>query len=664
MDPAADKIRPGKAVRVRKEILIPKFERGGVSHSSSGVVESVTHDGIAVVDFPCCFQWHGLLSELEVDNHLAKPLVRRRVAIIIGNHKYTDAEAYPDLPGALKDAEEMQKKLKDIAFDFVLPVMNMCLRDVEVWFRQLGQRVMDGDIVVIYFAGHGEEDHQSVLLAGHDSNSKVRDSKISTDLIFDSVASWSSKDLFVCFILDCCRLKSDDCGSSSRLTTRAPIPEKDLARNQFYWVHSCQKFKSAYEQENGHFSRGLLDLLGEDLAVQQLFEQVTLKLGWRQRQRPQILLEGHEASHIKLASANNIYRSFSSAVQGDLATSSSGVSADSELFVSGVERLKSCIQDGDQRVVIDSLCDVRQLLSTNLFAAVEDAVLQGQDPLVYAEGLGKRDLHWLKFIFDVSAVQPADGSSSHQRRGVSQQFGEMACDIPDAILRLSEMMRNCGSGGLDGGCKGIQEILKHMEEVLSPRLLLAIKQALCHCWTAKHKQAQQQQHQALPAVAVPASAPLSMQERAIGMECCVGQQLLDHLFDEGYCANLAFILKLVEEQIPSATHQVANAQSVWSDPALGLSTLFLSSLIGIFAGKCPGTEGNMCWSGLSSKEADIVRSILELSRRSKQVLLSSVPVPPCVDRMAALVSEPLLDLCQSRLEGVLLAPCFPEIVGV
>ena len=654
VDLAANRIRPGQIVRVRQEILIPKFEWGGVNHSSFGIVESVTHDGIAVVDFPSCCRWHGLVSELEVEAEFPQPLRRKRVALVIGNHTFKDKKAYPALDGVLNDARATEKKLIDLRFDYVLPVMNMCRRDLDSFLRQLEQQVVDGSIVLIYFAGHGEEDQQSVVLPGHDSDSRDRDSKIDTDLIFNAVAQWSSKDLFVCFVLDCCRLKSDDCGSSSRLTAQAPIPE-DIGWNQFYWVHSCQKFKAAFEKEHGDFSRCFLQFLGEDLSVQQLFEQVTQQLEKHgRRQRPQILQEGHEASRIKLASANNIYRPSSLAAQGVMTPGSSdgSVGSGSEHVMDRVERLKDSIQEGNQRDIIDHLHDVRELLGSKLFEAVENAVLQGDDPLMYADGLGQWELQMFRTIFTAPDIQPAHGPLSQQPRGVPQQHGRVKCSVPDCVLRLSQVVRNFIPGTADRGCKAMKGVLMDMEQALSPRLLLAIKSALCHHWIAKWRQPKQVQHQVLHADSLVADAGPTVPEGAFDdMECWVGQKLLPDLFDDSYCANLAFILKLVQEKNPSATRQVALAQAVWQDPVLALSKCFVSLMTDIFTGKCQVMEDTASQRGLAFAEAEIFQNILEFSDKNKESLLKFIPVPECVHRLGTLVSEPLLALWHSQLEG-------------
>ncbi|RZF37934.1 hypothetical protein LSTR_LSTR005434, partial [Laodelphax striatellus] len=62
--PAA--IRVGDKVKVKANVVTPKFKWGSADHSSIGVVTSVTSDGRAVVDFPQQSNWTGLVSEMEI----------------------------------------------------------------------------------------------------------------------------------------------------------------------------------------------------------------------------------------------------------------------------------------------------------------------------------------------------------------------------------------------------------------------------------------------------------------------------------------------------------------------------------------------------------------------------------------------------------------------
>ncbi|CAE7738519.1 KEG [Symbiodinium sp. CCMP2592] len=433
VDPVANRIRPGEPVQVRPQVSVPKFDWGGVNHSSVGVVESITHDGIVVVDFPCCCCWHGLLGELEIAQ------TRQRVALIIGNHTYIDKEAYPFLKGAKNDVEDIKNKLMSLEFDFVLKVENICRRDLEVFLRQLKDNVVNGSIVVIYFAGHGEEDHQTVLLVAPDST------KIDTDFIFNAITGWSSKDLFVLFILDCCRLKSDDSSSSSssRFTIRAP-PEKEMACNQLYCVFSCQKFKSAYEKRHGDFGKCFLELVGEDLSVHELFDRVADRLRKPNRQQPEILSRSHEGSRIRLSSDKNIYRASSLHAQ---AGSSDG-SDESDDCMDELERLKELVQNvktGDERArrdmvtMVDYLHDVREILRPRLTSALLGAALEGHDPALYEEDLKPREVRRFRFVFDIVDDESAHASSSRQPRGVVQPCGDLR-SMPDCVSRLANLL--------------------------------------------------------------------------------------------------------------------------------------------------------------------------------------------------------------------------------
>ncbi|CAE7030103.1 unnamed protein product [Symbiodinium sp. CCMP2592] len=161
---------------------------------------------------------------------------------------------------------------------------------------------------------------------------------------------------------------------------------------------------------------------------------------------------------------------------------------------------------------------------------------------------------------------------------------------------------------------------------------------------------QHQDHHSQPAEA--GSSPRAS-DRAFSMECRMGSALVADLFDDAYCANLAFIPKLVEERSPSASQQVAHAKSVWQDPALALRDCFVSLLVNTFECECQGIEGiagSVQLGTLTSEEKHVVQTILRNSRKSEKALLEFIPIPRCVHGMMALLMDPLLD-CRQQLEG-------------
>lgn len=631
MDSAANMIRPGVSVRVCQHVVFPQFEWAGIDHTSTGTVKSITHDGIAIVDFPKCESWHGLLNELEVATKSLQRSVRKRMAIVIGNHTYKD-RCYCELKGAKNDAAKVSAKLKSLGFDFVLHVQNVRRSELDTFLRQLEEQVEDGTIVVVYLAGHGEQDLSSVLFPAHDSDAAQDSTKISTNVIFNAIAEWPAKDLFICFVLDCCRKKSDDSASGTKLTTLAPDPEK-VATNQYYWVYSCQGFRSAFEGELGYFSKLWVDHLDKDLPVQQLFEKVSQQMG--SRQRPQILQECFEATSIVLASDSNPYVPSSGSVKDVADTESNSSSSESEDCMSLLNRLKSSIQEGDQRRILESLCAAERVIGAKLFDAVEQRVLQGSDISAYKEGLSD----WEKRMFDdifsspqqrFGAYTTADSRSRDVRLG-----GGDSGDVPNCVRMLADAFQ-CNLRGVGFEWIDLVPALAETEQSLGPRFSLALKKAFAHLFI-KQKQAELQ---------VDAERP---SEVDLVVECWVGDYLLVHLFDKSYIANLAFVKKLCDENHASAMLQVNQCMSVVCDRVLGLSTTFTDAVRQLLTSKPLLDKTTLQSAGFSQKEADILLSISRLSCHSKKSLLEFIPVAECVGQMANLVLYPLLTL--HRFQG-------------
>lgn len=374
----ANRIRPGQCVRVHPEVSHPRLEWGMAHRSSSGLVQSITHDGIVEVDFHG-FLWYGLLSELDVAERTCAPLVRKRVALVIGNQDYMDTANYPPLMAATKDARMMEEKLRSIGFDSVHKVENIYHADMVSILRQLQQEVEHGSIVVIYFAGHGEVNY----LMATDSQADDANTKIHVDSIFSAISQWHVSDLFVCFIFDCCRLKPEETSASRISAETAPSPEQ-IAKNQYYWAHSCQKFQTATEtKDQGAFTSWVLHLLGKQLSVQELFEKVTSALG--QRQRPSILLEAHQASAIVLASAQNVYTP--SDVGQRCQDASSSPSGSSEAYQDRVDRFKALVEEKDPEplVIVEGIWDLQDLLRPDLQDAVGAAALERIDAVCLSQ---------------------------------------------------------------------------------------------------------------------------------------------------------------------------------------------------------------------------------------------------------------------------------------
>ena len=614
----ANRIRPGQCVRVHPEVSHPRLEWGMAHRNSSGLVQSITHDGIVEVDFHG-FLWYGLLSELDVGERTCAPLVRKRIALVIGNQEYTDTANYPPLMAASKDARKMEEKLRSIGFDFVHKVENIYHTDMASILRQLEQEVEHGSIVVIYFAGHGEVNY----LVAKDSQADDASTKIHVDNIFNAISQWHAADMFVCFIFDCCRLKSDETSASRISAETAPSPEQ-IAKNQYYWAHSCQKFQPASEtKDQGAFTQWLLHLLDQNMSVTELFEKVTSELG--PRQRPSILLEAHQASAIKLASAQNVYTPSDACQLCQAASSSQSGSGSSEAHQERVDCYKASLEEKDPEPVelVEGIWDLKDLLPPKLHNAVGAAALERIDSSCLSQSfvdectssLNEWELQLFRHIF--SSFLPHERSCF---RG----------PLPDWVHELQRMIRAdvLGGGHWSSTCALCLERS-------SPRLANAIQTTLSFLFRALAAQVKQLtgEHE-LP---------------SLPADCLAGEDLLDHLFDEEFVAKIAFIMKLVEEGHESARSEAAQVIAVLSNFVLQINDGLKSAMSELLV-RPEGVSNTADWK-LDEAEGKVVRRVLGRFKQKKCELLASIPPTQRVFNMLDVLLPHLRDCVHGAEEG-------------
>ncbi|CAK9025217.1 E3 ubiquitin-protein ligase KEG (Protein KEEP ON GOING) (RING finger protein KEG) (RING-type E3 ubiquitin transferase KEG) [Durusdinium trenchii] len=620
---AANMIRPGELVRVHPRVTHPKLEWGTAQHSSSGLVQFISHDGVVSVDFDGCL-WHGLLSELEIVEGAAAPLLRKRIAIVVGNRRHDDP-IYPELKGATNDSQKMHDKLRAMGFDFVLLVQDILHKDIHTYLCQVQNHVSHGSIVVFYFAGHGEQDHRT-LLPMRDSKYKDDSTKVDVDDIFHTIAHWPVRDLFVCFVLDCCRLKPEESSASQTRISAVTTPSHaQLAANQYYWVHSCQKFRVASESNHGDFTSLLLQFLDQHYCVQELFEKVTAQLGpW---QRPSILQEGHEASQIVLASANNTYTPAAGGCQQCQDSSRSDSTNTSQASdLEAVERLKASICQGEPGAIVDSLCETKGVLSPDLHAAVEEAAMEFLDVKNlggvldadnYTGQLAEEDVRTFKLIFEGVLCEQSEtsrGSRSAQGSCVGW-MSKLKCAI-QADMKAA-----------DADWSATMPLVCCIQRV-SPKLAGAIKMALASLSKAVKPEAE-----------VVRADPLELHSAP---QAWVGQDLLDSLFDEEFSARVAFIMKLMQEGHLNAESQAAEVNAILTDRVLGLGDGFKAVMSELL--RNPQTFPQMRDWKLCKKETEVVERVLRLHSCPKSKLLESIPPQQCAMNMLDVI-QPMVAIC-------------------
>lgn len=147
------------------------------------------------------------------------PAGERRLALVVGVGDYQNP-AIPDLPGASRDAQRFYEALTDTE-GFAFDPRNVCLlmdaeasveRFKEVFQQALVDRASDGDVAVLFFAGHGsqtrdtggdESDGWDETLVLHDSRT-TGVSDLRDDVLHGMLGELRAKTRHVAAVFDAC----------------------------------------------------------------------------------------------------------------------------------------------------------------------------------------------------------------------------------------------------------------------------------------------------------------------------------------------------------------------------------------------------------------------------------------------------------------------------
>ena len=129
----------------------------------------------------------------------------RKLALIIGNNNYSRSEN--KLSHCITDTEDLGAVLKTINFK-VRRCQDLTLVDMITTLNEFFKRIVDGDLVLFYFSGHGYQvDGKNYLIPVDDAkiitNEDVKSLAISVDHILEKLAEHNSSYVNIC-ILDCC----------------------------------------------------------------------------------------------------------------------------------------------------------------------------------------------------------------------------------------------------------------------------------------------------------------------------------------------------------------------------------------------------------------------------------------------------------------------------
>jgi WD40 repeat protein len=131
----------------------------------------------------------------------------RRFAVIIANWEY---QYFTSLRGVERDCDDLLAVLKQpqAGFSQVLPLRNKTRSEALDAIRQLAEGLRPGDLLLLYFIGHGDDTHEHVLLFPKaDRNGlKYGEEAVQVRYLVDLVLRWK---LHATLVLDACRENRD-----------------------------------------------------------------------------------------------------------------------------------------------------------------------------------------------------------------------------------------------------------------------------------------------------------------------------------------------------------------------------------------------------------------------------------------------------------------------
>lgn len=132
------------------------------------------------------------------------PLVRNRLAIVIGNSTYSSARL-PHLANAVNDADRLSDSLRRLNFDVVTGT-DLTQSDFNKLFSDAAAKLPKMSAVLIFYAGHGVQIQGENYLLPTDTDPESLDRlKASAVKLNDVIARFASRDRQTFIFLDACR---------------------------------------------------------------------------------------------------------------------------------------------------------------------------------------------------------------------------------------------------------------------------------------------------------------------------------------------------------------------------------------------------------------------------------------------------------------------------
>lgn len=143
----------------------------------------------------------GNSPDISQGEHNAAKYPEKRIALVIGNGNYQEADV---LPNALNDARDVSNRLKHLGFD-VITLFDGDINDMQTTVNSFFQLAQGYQVALIYFAGHGiRYEGKDYLLSIDRKGLGIKD-ECSLEYLIDESEKWKSSGKVMIFVIDACR---------------------------------------------------------------------------------------------------------------------------------------------------------------------------------------------------------------------------------------------------------------------------------------------------------------------------------------------------------------------------------------------------------------------------------------------------------------------------
>jgi hypothetical protein len=188
--------------------------------------------------------------------------VARRLALLIGNSKFVDAETFPELRTPANDARDLAEVLEELGeFEIAGVHLDEDAQAIQTGIERFFTQADRGDLTLLYYSGHGYKDTKGVLylVARNTQTDQLLTTGVRESFINDAMSYSNSRHRVI--ILDCCFSGTFIRDRKSGTTGTEALSLEELKGQANALLASSSRIQYSFQEEgrNSLFTRYLLE---------------------------------------------------------------------------------------------------------------------------------------------------------------------------------------------------------------------------------------------------------------------------------------------------------------------------------------------------------------------------------------------------------------------